>query len=88
VKGIATTFAGGSKAIHIGPNGATKCDIHGSNIKPGAYTDDIKIESATATVSFSGAAWASKITNPNNAQLIASFSDSNPANPGQKNFGE
>ncbi len=88
VKGIATTFAGGSKAIHVGPNGATKVDVHGSVIKSGAYTDDIKIDSPTAVVSFSGYATESKITVAAGAQFFGSFADASSGKLGQVILGE
>ena len=88
VRGICCSFAGGINALHIGPNGASKFDMHGSQIKPGGWTKDIWCESATASVSFSGVATESKLTIASGATFVGSFADTDPAIGGQVIYGE
>ena len=88
VRGICCSFALGATAVHVGPNGGSKVDIHGSQIKPDGWTKDIWVESATALVSFSGVATESKLTIASGATFVGSFADTATAMAGQVIYGE
>lgn len=87
-RGISVSFAMGTTAIHVGPNGASKVDMHGSQIKPGSWTKDIWCESALGSVTYSGVATESKITMAEGSSFVGNFADSDPAIAGQVIYGE
>lgn len=87
-RGISVSFAMGTTAIHVGPNGASKVDMHGSQIKPGSWTKDIWCESALGSVTYSGVATESKITIAEGSSFVGNFADSDPAIAGQVIYGE
>ena len=86
VRGICCSFAGATSltnpaiAICSGPNPGTsyktRIDIHGSQIKPGGYTKDIKIMHAETVNSYSGMATEANLDFVAGAQFNGSFSDS------------
>jgi hypothetical protein len=98
VRGISTSFAGATSltnqaiAIRIGSTDTgsykTKVDMHGSQIKPGGHTYDIKIDSPTAICSFSGVATESTISVATGAVFVANFSDTSSGKLGQVILGE
>ncbi len=86
VRGIACSFAGATSltntriAICSGPNAGgtakTKIDVHGSQIKPGGYTKDIKIMAAGSINSYSGTATEANLDFVTGASFNGSFADS------------
>ena len=86
-KGISATFAGGTTALHQGPNGGT-ITVHGSNIKTGGYTTDLNIAGSSGSITFSGALTKSKVVKTGSTVPILVFADPTAATPGQYIYGE
>lgn len=88
VRGVACVFSKGHTAIQVGPLGASFVSFLGTNIRPTAYsgfTWNIKIDSALATVNFSGQADTALISVTAGANFTANFSD-NSSSAGIEGF--
>jgi hypothetical protein len=97
VRGICCSFAGATSfpattfryAINSGPTPGTtyktKIDIHGSQIKPGGYTKDIKIQNTETSTTYSGVATEANLEFVAGAKFVGSFAD---PNIGQVIYGE
>jgi hypothetical protein len=87
---LSCRFATGQTAIHVGAGGASIMGATGCLIQQliGGYTNHILIDSAAATIMYSGIADSSRIDNAVGSTLTVTIADLNPASRGQTTIGE
>jgi hypothetical protein len=83
-----STFRSGDTAIWVGPSGASEFFGNSDIVRRGGYTTDIRVDSVTATVSYTGQLSKSKIVLVPGATFSGSITDPDPADFGQAVFGE
>lgn len=88
---IGSVFSSGLTALEVGSDGASRLRIQGTTVHRtigGGYTNDLLVQNAAATVTFTGFMSRDRISNLPDASIIANFVNHEPAYEGACALGE